>query len=357
MRNEIRIGGRPIGPGHPVYVIAEMSASHNREFDRAVELVRVAHAAGADAVKLQTYTADTLTIASERPEFQITGGPWGGQTIHQFYEKASMPWEWQPKLKDVADDLGIDLFSTAYDETAIEFLEGMGVPAHKVASFENVDLPLVRRMARTGKPLFISTGMAPLAQVEETVETARKAGAGEIALLKCTSADPAPVDEMNLRTIPDMAARFRLPVGLSDHTVGVEAVVAAVALGACIVEKHYTLPDRPGIDGDFALRPEGLAAMVNAIRATEAALGSVSYGPTSTEKGSKTFQRSLYFVTDLPKGTVVTERHVRTIRPGHGLHPRHYEDVLGRRVVRDVPRGTPVSFELLEPVPAPSRSA
>lgn len=345
----IRIGDRTIGSGHPVYVVAEMSASHNQSFDRAVRLIEVAHESGADAVKLQTYTPDTMTLDCALPHFQIQGGAWGGQTIYEFYKKAHMPWDWQPKLKDIADNLGIDLFSTAFDETALKFLVEMGVPALKVASFENVDLPLIRPMAATGIPLIISTGMSSLQEIEETVETARKAGAKDLALLKCTSAYPAPAGDMNLRIIPDLARRFGVPVGLSDHSTNVEVVVAAVALGACIVEKHYTLAEDPGIDGGFALRPDELRAFVRAIRTAEQALGSVAYGPTSSEGGNRTFRRSLFFIEDLPAGTLITRRHVRSIRPGYGLHPRHFEQVLGRRTALPVARGTPVSFDLLEP--------
>jgi N-acetylneuraminate synthase len=239
---EIEIAGRRVGPGNPTYVIAELSANHNQDFDQAVRLVRAAKEAGADAVKLQTYTADTLTIRSDRPEFRVSGGTlWDGRTLHDLYSEAFTPWEWQPKLKTVAEEIGLQLFSTPFDPTAVDFLENIDVPAYKVASFEIVDLPLIERIARTGKPMIMSTGMATLAEISEAVETARRAGATQLALLKCCSAYPAPPDEMNLRTIPHLAEAFGIPVGLSDHTMGIAVPVAAVALGASIVEKHLTL--------------------------------------------------------------------------------------------------------------------
>jgi len=250
----IEIGEKKVGPEQRVYIVAEMSANHNQDFDQAVELLKAAKEAGADAVKLQTYTPDTLTIRSDKEYFRIGKGTlWEGKTLYELYSEAYMPWEWQPKLKKIADEIGIDLFSTAFDPTAVDFLEDMGVPVHKVASFEIVDIPLIEKMARTGKPLIISTGMAMLDEIEEAVQAARKAGATQIALLKCTSAYPAPPEEMNLRTIPHLTEAFHVPVGLSDHTLGIAVPVAAVALGACIVEKHFTLSrDIPGPDSAFS---------------------------------------------------------------------------------------------------------
>lgn len=345
----LNIAGRRVGPGWPAYVIAEMSANHGQDFDAAVRLLHAAHSAGADAVKLQTYTADTLTLRSDAAEFRVGGGTlWDGRTLHDLYQEAHTPWEWQPKLKALANDLGMDLFSTAFDPSAVEFLEAMGVPVHKVASFELVDLPLIEQMARTGKPLILSTGMAPLGEIEEAVQAARKAGATQIALLKCTSAYPARPEDMHLRTIPHLAEAFGVPAGLSDHTLGIAVPVAAVALGACIVEKHFTLSRAaPGPDSAFSLEPDEFKAMVEAIRVAEKALGQVHYGPGEQESKSRVFRRSLFVVEDVKAGEAFTARNVRSIRPGSGLPPKHLPAVLGQRAARDVERGTPVSWGLI----------
>ena len=342
----IEIGKRRIGQGCPVYVIAEMSANHNGDFDQAVRILHAAKEAGADAVKLQTSTPDTLTIQCDTSEFQITGGTlWDGKTLYDLYVGACMPWEWQPKLKEIANDLGLDLFSTAFDPTAVDFLEEMGVPVHKVASFEIVDIPLIEKMARTGKPLIISTGMATLAEIDEAVSAAKGAGASQIALLKCNSAYPAPLEEMNLRTIPHMAEGFGLPVGLSDHTLGIAAPVAAVALGACIIEKHFTLSrDFPGPDSAFSIEPHELKAMVEAVRAAEKTLGKVYYGVSEKEAKSRVFRRSLFAVKDVKAGEVFTEDNVRSIRPGHGLPPKFLKEVVGKKASCDIKRGTPLSW-------------
>jgi pseudaminic acid synthase len=346
----MRIGERQIGPGHPVYVVAELSANHNRSLDQAVDIVKAAKEAGADAIKLQTYTADTMTLASDREYFDIKGGTlWDGRNLHDLYCEAYMPWQWQPKLQGVAQDLGLDFFSTAFDISAVDFLEEMGVPVHKVASCELVDISLIRRMARTGKPLIMSTGMATVEEIEEAVRSAREAGASQIALLKCTSAYPAPAEEMNLRTIPEMARRFEVPVGLSDHTMGIAAPVAAVALGACIIEKHLTLSRlTPGPDSAFSLEPHEFKAMVDAVRTAEKALGEVRFGlGGEKEAASHAFRRSLFIVEDVKKGEAFTPANVRSIRPGNGLHPRHLTEVLGKRAARDTERGTPLSWELV----------
>jgi pseudaminic acid synthase len=345
----IEIGKRRIGPGNPAYCIAEVSANHNQDFTQAVRIIEAAKNAGADAVKLQTYTADTMTIASDRKEFHIGGGTlWDGRNLHDLYGEACTPWEWQPRLKKVAEDFGMDLFSTAFDATAVDFLEKMGVPAHKVASFELVDIALIQKMARTGKPLIMSTGMASVEEIEEALQTARHAGATEIALLKCTSAYPAPAEEMNLRTIPEMARRFGVPVGLSDHTMGVAAPVAAVALGACIIEKHLTLSRAtPGPDSVFSLEPHEFKTMVEAVRTAEKALGEVHFGVSEKEEASRVFRRSLFVVADVKRGETFTEGNVRSIRPGYGLHTRHLGEVLGKRAVRDIERGTPLSWDLV----------
>ena len=345
----IEIGNRLVGPGYPTHIVAEISANHRQRFQEATKLIQLAKEAGADAVKLQTYTPDTLTIQCDAPEFRISGGtPWDGKTLHDLYAEAYMPWEWQPKLKSLANDLGIHLFSTPYDKTAVDFLEEMGVPAYKVASFEIVDIPLIEYIAGKGKPIIISTGMATPAEIDEAVAAARGAGASQIALLKCTSAYPAPPEEMNLRHIPHLAEAFGVPVGLSDHTLGIAAPVAAVALGACIIEKHFTLSrSTPGPDSAFSLEPDEFKAMVEAIRTAEKALGEVQYEIGEQEAKSRAFRRSLFAVKDIKAGEVFTEENLRSIRPGHGLHPRHLKDVLGQRAVQDIKRGTPLTWEFI----------
>jgi pseudaminic acid synthase len=349
MPASMRIATREVGLGGPAYIVAELSANHNQDYEQAVRIIHAAKQSGADAVKLQTYTADTITVASTREEFRIGGGTlWDGRNLHDLYSEACTPWEWQPRLKKVAENLGMDLFSSAFDSTAVDFLEEMGVPAHKVASFELVDLPLIQRMARTGKPLIMSTGMASVEEIEEALQSARDAGATQIALLKCTSAYPAPADEMNLRTIPEMARRFGVPVGLSDHTMGIAAPVAAVALGACIIEKHLTLSRAtPGPDSAFSLEPHEFKAMVEAVRTAEKALGEAHFGVSAKEEASRVFRRSLFVVEDVKRGEMFTEANVRSIRPGHGLHTRHLAEVLGKRAMRDIERGTPLSWDLV----------
>jgi pseudaminic acid synthase len=346
---KVQIGERSIGPGRSVYVIAELSANHNQDFDQAVRIIEAAKQAGADAIKLQTYTADTMTIASDREEFRIAGGTiWDGRKLHELYVEAYTPWDWQPRLKKVAGDLGMDLFSSAFDSTAVDFLEKMGVPAHKVASFELVDIPLIQRIARTGKPVIMSTGMATVEEIEEALNAAREAGATQIALLKCTSAYPAPPEEMNLRTIPEMARRFEVPVGLSDHTMGISVPVAAVALGACIIEKHLTLSRAtPGPDSAFSLEPHEFKAMVDAVRTTEKTLGTVHFGLSEKEQASRAFRRSLFVVEDVKQGETFNTGNVRSIRPGDGLHPRHLAEVLGKRAAQAITRGTPLNWEFV----------
>jgi N-acetylneuraminate synthase len=349
MSQGITIAGRRIGPGHPTYVIAELSANHHQDFDQTVRLVRAVKEAGADAVKLQTYTPDTLTLRSDRPEFRVSGGTlWDGRALHDLYGEAYMPWDWQAKLQGIAQEMGLDFFSTAFDPTSVEFLEELDVPVHKVASFELVDIPLIEKMARTGKPLILSTGMATEEEIAEAVAAARKAGAAEIALLKCTSAYPAPPEEMNLRSIPYLAEKFGVPVGLSDHTLGIAVPVAAVALGACIVEKHFTLSQNiPGPDSAFSLEPDEFRAMTEAIRTAEKALGEARYGCNQRENASRVFRRSLFVVKDVKAGDAFTLENVRSIRPGYGLPPEHLPAVLGRRAAYDIEAGTPLSWELL----------
>jgi pseudaminic acid synthase len=349
MTPHIQIGDRRIGPGGTAYIVAELSANHNHDFEQAVRIVHAAKDTGADAIKLQTYTADTITVRGSQEYFRVGGGTlWDGKTLHDLYGEAYTPWEWQPKLKQVANDLGMDLFSSAFDATAVDFLEGMGVPAHKVASFELVDIPLIEKMARTGKPLIMSTGMASVEEINEAVQAARQAGATQIALLKCTSAYPAAAEEMNLLTLPDLSRRFNVPVGLSDHTMDIVAPIAAVALGACIIEKHLTLSRSvPGPDSAFSLEPQEFKAMVDAVRTAEKALGNVHYGLTPKEAASRVFRRSLFVVADVKGGERFTVQNVRSIRPGHGLHTRHLSEVLGKTAARDIERGTPLSWDLV----------
>lgn len=347
---DFKIGNRPVGPGHPTYIIAELSANHGQDFDLTVRIIEAMKEAGADAVKVQTYTADTMTIASDKPPFLIGGGTlWDGRTLHDLYQEAYMPWDWQPRLKKIANDLGMDFFSTPFDASAVDFLEAMDVPVHKVASFELVDLPLLRKIAATKKPVIMSTGMSTLEEISEAVETLRSAGSGPLVLLKCTSAYPASPDEMDLRTIQDMAVRFQTPVGLSDHTLGSTVAVAAVALGACVVEKHFTLSRAtPGPDSAFSMEPGEFREMVDAIRVTEQALGRVNYEVSPKEMKSRVFRRSLFAVADIAAGEAFTPENVRVIRPAHGLHPKYLEQLLGARARVSVERGTPLSWDLVE---------
>ncbi len=347
--NSIVINGRKVGCGEPTYVIAEMSANHGQSFDKAVELVRAAKEAGADAIKLQTYTPDTLTIDSRRPEFLIgKGALWEGRNLYELYGEAYTPWDWQPKLKQLVDELGLSLFSTPFDDSAVDFLERMEVPAHKIASFELVDTGLLCKVASTGKPVIMSTGMATLAEIDEAVRTLREAGCTQLALLKCTSAYPSPPEEMNLRTIPHLSEAFGVPLGLSDHTLGISVPVAAVALGACIIEKHFTLRRSDGgPDAAFSLEPAEFKAMVAAVRVAEKALGQVNYEVTEKEAASRIFRRSLFVVEDIKAGELFTDKNVRSIRPGHGLAPKHLPSVLGQRAARDTQAGTPLSWDLI----------
>jgi pseudaminic acid synthase len=348
MPEHVVINGRKIGPGQPTYMVAEMSGNHQQDFAQAVKILEAAHRAGADAVKLQTYTPDTLTIPCDNAYFQIQGTIWEGKTLHDLYGEAYTPWEWQPELQRVAKALGLALFSSPFDASAVDFLEDMGVPAYKIASFELVDIPLLRKIAATGKPIIMSTGMATLGEIDEAVRTVRENGCQELVLLKCTSAYPAPLAEMNLRTIPHLAEAFGVPAGLSDHTMSHVVPVAAVTLGACLIEKHFTLcRDVAGPDSAFSQEPDEFAAMVQAVRAVEQALGQVSYDMTDKEKNSRVFRRWLFVVRDMEQGEQFTADNVRSIRPGHGLHTRFLDQVLGQRAAVNIPRGTPLSWELV----------
>ncbi len=349
MATPFSIGARAIGPGSPTYIIAELSANHNQNFEQAVRILNAAKDAGADAVKLQTYTADTITLRSDKEDFRIAGGTlWDGRILHDLYQEAFTPWEWQPKLKKIADDLSIHLFSSAFDDSAVDFLETMSVPAHKIASCELVDVGLIKKMANTGKPLILSTGMASEEEISEAVKTARAAGATQIALLKCTSAYPATPEEANLLTIPAMSRKFNCTVGLSDHTMDLAVPVAAVTLGASIIEKHICLSRGDGgPDASFSLEPHEFKAMVDAVRITEKALGQVQFGPAPRELNSLKFRRSLFVVEDVRAGELFTAANVRSIRPSNGLHPRHLEEFLGKCASRNVERGTPLDWSLV----------
>jgi N-acetylneuraminate synthase len=345
MAQQLKIKDRTVGGEAPAYIVAEMSANHHHDYDRAVEIIEAASEAGADAIKLQTYTADTMTIDSEKEPFRIEKGPWAGRTLYDLYEEAYTPWDWQPELQDIAHDLGLDFFSTPFDASAVEFLEDLDVPVYKIASFENVDLPLIRRVAKTGKPVIMSTGMATLGEIDEAVRAYRNAGGTELALLACTSSYPAPPEEMHLQRISHLEETFDVVPGLSDHTLGTEVPVAATALGARIVEKHLTLSrEEEGPDSDFSLEPEEFAEMVQALRKTEKAIGEVRYETTEKESESETFRRSLFVVEDIEKGEYFTEENVRSIRPGDGLPPKHLESVLGCTAAEDITRGTPLSW-------------
>ena len=348
MQPSFSINGRAIGAGHPCYIIAEMSANHGQDFQMAVDLIKAAKNAGADAVKLQTYTPDTLTIDCDNSYFQIEGTIWDGKNLYELYQEAYTPWEWQPKLQKVAAELGLDLFSTPFDETAVNFLESMDVPAYKIASFENVDLILLRKVAQTGKPIIMSTGMATLGEVDEAVHCIRTHGGHQLALLKCCSSYPAPPQEMHLSSIPHLSQAFGVPVGLSDHTLDLAVPVAAVAIGACIVEKHFTLSrNAGGPDSAFSLEPKEFKEMVEAVRVCEQAMGHIHYGLNEREEKSRTFRRSLFVVDDIKAGEAFTEVNIRSIRPGHGLHTRHFCQVLGRRASQDIDRGTPLDWSLI----------
>ncbi|MFO7759046.1 MAG: pseudaminic acid synthase [Roseovarius sp.] len=345
---EIAIAGRAIGPGHPPYVIAELSANHNGDLDQALRLIDAAVDAGADAVKIQTYRPDTITLKSDAPDFQITDGLWVGRTLYDLYDWAHTPWEWHAALFAHAAKRGITLFSSPFDPTAVDLLEGLGAPAYKIASFEAVDLPLIRYVAATGKPMIISTGMADFAEITEAVAAAREGGCRELALLHCVSGYPAPASDYNLATLTNMAARLQVPVGLSDHTLDNTTAIASVALGAGIIEKHMTL-DRAGggPDDSFSLEPAEFAALCRGARTAWEAIGQVDYGRKSSETTNTKFRRSLYAVRDIAEGEALSADNIRSIRPGFGLAPREHDTVIGRRARRPIARGTPLSWGLL----------
>ena len=346
----IKIGDTEIGRGCRPFVIAEMSGNHNQSLDRALEIVKAAAHAGAHALKIQTYTPDTMTLDLDEREFHVSDPEslWAGTSLYDLYRQAQTPLAWHSRIFDEAGALGLVAFSTPFDHTAVDFLERLNVPAYKIASFENTDLALVSRVASTGKPLIISTGMATVAELDETVRTARQAGCDDLVLLKCTSSYPASPASANLLTIPHLRESFDCEVGLSDHTTGIGVAVASIALGATVVEKHFTL-DRAdgGVDSKFSIEPTEMSQLVVETERAWRALGHVQYGPTEAEKGSTQFRRSLYATEDVAAGSVLTTKNVRAIRPGLGLPPKHLEHVLGRTVKRDVKRGTPLSWDLL----------
>ena len=343
----IKIAGRVVGPEEPVFIIAELSANHGGKIEIAKETIKAAAEAGADAIKLQTYTADTITLDCDSDCFKIKQGTlWDGQTLYELYKEAYMPWEWQPELKRYAEEIGLICFSSPFDKSAVEFLEAMEVPAYKVASFEITDIPLIEYIASKGKPVIISTGIATPEDIEEAVDACRRMGNEQVILLKCTSAYPAPLEEANLKTIPDLAARFGVLSGFSDHTLGTTAPVAAVAMGATVIEKHFIL-DRSvgGPDASFSLDREQFSQMVAAVRDTEKMLGRISYELTEKSKKSREFSRSLFIAEDVKAGDIITESNVRSVRPGFGLAPKHLGEILGRRFSRDVAKGTPLRWE------------
>lgn len=343
------MGEKEIAQSASCYIIAEMSGNHNQNFDTAVEIIHAAKAAGTDAIKLQTYTPDTITIDSSKEYFQISGGTvWDSMTLYELYKQAYTPWEWQPKLKAIANSIGLECFSSPFDHTAVDFLETMNVPAYKIASFEIVDIPLIQRIAKTGKPIILSTGMASLDEITEAVNAIKSEGNDQIVLLKCTSAYPAPPEEMNLRTILHLAETFGLPVGLSDHSIGIAVPIAAVAMGACVIEKHFTLSrELPGSESEFALEPEEFKEMVDSIRIVEKAMGSVNYELTEKQTSCVRFRRSLFVVHDVDEGEVITEKNVRSIRPSDGLHTRYLRDVIGKKAKTSLAKGTPLNLDLI----------
>ena len=345
----MKIGNKEIGGNNPCFIIAELSANHNGDLDVAIETIRAAKKTGADAIKLQTYTPDTLTIDCDNKHFKIEGGTlWDGKTLHELYREAYTPWEWHKKLFEVAEEEGLICFSSPFDFTAVDFLENLNVPAYKIASFEIQDIPLIAYAASKGKPIIISTGIAEEADVQLAVDTCRKAGNNEIILLKCTSSYPAPLELANLNTIPDLKTRFNVEVGFSDHTYGSLAPTVATTLGAKVIEKHFILDKSiGGPDADFSLDVKEFTELVNKVRDTEKLLGIVSYEISEKVKNNRKFARSLFVVKDVKVGEIITSDNVRSIRPGYGLHPKHYYDILGKSFSKDIKRGTPLSNGLI----------
>lgn len=350
MEKEIRIGRHVISENSPTFIVAEMSANHNMDFDRAVAILQAAKDAGADAVKIQTYTADTITLNCDSPCFQITQGTlWDGTTLYKLYQSAFTPWEWQPKLKAAAEEMGLEFFSSPFDFSSVDFLEEMGVPAYKVASFEITDIPLIKKIAQTGKPIIIATGIARLSDIELALKTCKDAGNEKVILLKCTSSYPAPYEDINLRTMPSMGETFDCLVGLSDHSMGSAVAGAAVALGARMVEKHLTLSRADGgADAAFSMEPAEFKEMVDNIRKIEPALGKVTYDLTPKQAREREHSRSLFVAKDMRAGEIFTPENLRSVRPADGLHTMYYEELLGKRIKRDAKLGTPLSWDLID---------
>ena len=345
----MQINNRKIGTGFAPYIIAEMSANHNGSIENAFKIIEAAKLAGADAVKLQTYRPDTITLNSDAEEFQIHGGLWDGKTLYQLYEEAHTPWEWHAPLFDYARKFGVTIFSSPFDNTAVDLLEDLNAPAYKIASFEAVDLPLIKYVASTGKPMIISTGMADAEEIQEAIDSARNGGCKELAILHCVSGYPAPASDYNLLTIPDMMQRFGLATGLSDHTLDNATAIAAVALGASIIEKHFTLNRKGGgPDDSFSLEPAEMAALCRDAKTAWQALGQVDYGCKSSEQGNVKYRRSLYFVQDLNAGDLITAEAVKSVRPGYGLAPKLFNSIIGKRLKVCVKYGTPTSLDLFE---------
>ncbi|MDH2524172.1 pseudaminic acid synthase [Acinetobacter baumannii] len=349
MSKKITINNRDIGTDFPPYVIAELSANHNGRLETALKIIEEAKRCGADAIKLQTYSADTITLNSQNEEFMIRGGLWDGQSLYELYQKAQMPWEWHKPLFDHARALDITIFSSPFDRTAVDLLEDLNAPAYKIASFEAVDLPLIKYVASTGKPMIISTGMADKEEIGEAIQAAYDGGCKELVVLHCVSGYPAPAEDYNLLTMVDMAKSFNVPVGLSDHTLDNTTAITSVALGACLIEKHFTL-DRNGggPDDSFSLEPKELQQLCQGAKTAWQALGHVDYGRKSSEQGNAQFRRSLYFVKDLKAGDVIDESSIRSVRPGFGLPPKFYDEILGKRLLVDIQMNTPVSLELIK---------
>lgn len=345
----ITIAGRRIAADASPYIIAELSANHNGKLETALRIIDEAKKAGADAVKLQTYRPDTITLDCDSKDFRIEGGLWDGRTLYELYEEAHMPWEWHQPLFEHARNLGITIFSSPFDTTAVDMLEELGAPAYKIASFEAIDLPLIRYVAKTGKPMIISTGMADAEEIQEAIDAAQSAGCKEIAILQCVSGYPAPAEDYNLRTIPDMTERFGLVTGLSDHTIDNTTAITSVALGASLIEKHFTL-DRNGggPDDSFSLEPKELEVLCRDSKTTRQALGKVDYGRKSSEKANVKFRRSLYFVKDLKAGDVIAADAIRSVRPGYGLSPKYLEQIIGQKILKSVNANSPVSWEVIE---------
>ena len=347
---DFKVGEREVGGNNPVFIIAELSANHLGDFDLAIETIKSIKESGADAVKMQTYTPDTLTLNCDNDYFKIKQDTiWDGTTFYDLYQDAHMPWEWQPELKKIAEKLGLIVFSSPFDKTSVDFLEDMNVPLYKIASFEITDIPLIENVASRGKPVIISTGVAELCDIELAVKTCKKQGNDEIALLKCTSSYPAPLEEINLKTIPHMKETFNTVVGLSDHTLGNSISIASIAIGAKIIEKHFILNrNLGGPDSSFSLEPDEFRGMVKSVRDVETAMGEVNYELSETTKHNRDFSRSLFVVKDIKRGELFTENNIRSIRPGFGLHPKYMKEIIGKKAIEDISMGTPLKWAMVK---------